>query len=182
MKNQITPQHLDVKALAQSEGEISGHDTLSKYERLIKETNGLGSDHPLNWSVRGELRTDQAGAGQVWLHLTVDVSLPLVCQRCLGLADIALAVKQSFRFVESEEVALAQDDDCEEDLLVLSCEFDLGALIEDEVLMALPVSPRHEICPVPVKLAVADADFESESAKKRNPFAVLSQLQGGKPH
>jgi uncharacterized protein len=49
-------------------------------------------------------------------------------------------------------------------------------LIEDEVLMDLPVVPRHAVCPVPVKLATADPDFEL-AAVKPNPFAALSALK-----
>jgi len=37
--------------------------------------------------------------------------------------------------------------------------------------------PRHETCPVKVKLVAADEDFEMP-AEKPNPFAVLAQLKG----
>jgi uncharacterized protein len=59
----------------------------------------------------------------------------------------------------------------------LSREFDLAALIEDEVLMDLPLVARHDICPVQIKLAVADANF-IDASPPPNPFAVLSQLKG----
>jgi uncharacterized protein len=171
---------MDVKAFAQSAGEIAGQNSLSKYERLMQETQGLGAERTLNWSAHGELRTDEAGAEQAWLHLTVETSLPLTCQRCMGPVDVPVTVKRSFRFVDSEEVAEAQDEDAEEDVLALSQDFKLSDLIEDEVLMALPVVPRHEECPVEIKLAVADPGFEAASAEKRNPFAVLAKLQGDK--
>jgi len=180
MKQESPPTHLDVKAFAQAASKIAGHDLLSKYERLMQETKGLGADNMLNWSAQGEVRTDEAGAEQVWLHLTADVSLPLTCQRCLGPVDLEVAVKQSFRFVASEEAAEAQDEESEEDVLSLSQDFKLSDLIEDEVLMALPVVPRHETCPVEVKLAAVDPDFDTALAEKRNPFAVLAKLQGGK--
>jgi uncharacterized protein len=112
--------------------------------------------------------------------LTADVSLPLMCQRCLRLVDIVVDVNRSFRFVDSEAAAEAQDADAEEDVLALSPDFSLSELIEDEVLMALPVVPRHDACPVEVKLDVADPEFELASAEKRNPFAVLAKLQGSK--
>ncbi|MDO9198038.1 DUF177 domain-containing protein [Rhodoferax sp.] len=180
MKQESPPTQMDIKAFAQSASEIAGHNLLSKYERLMQEAQGLGADRLLNWSARGELRADEAGAGQVWLHLTVDVSLPLTCQRCLGPVDIAVLVNQSFRFVDSEEAAEVQDEEAEEDVLALSQDFNLADLIEDEVLMALPVVPRHEECPVDLKLAAVDPGFDAASAEKRNPFAVLAKLQGGK--
>jgi uncharacterized protein len=180
MKHESPPTHLDVKAFAQSASTIGGHDLLSKYERLMLETQGLGAEKILNWSARGELRADEAGGEQVWLHLTVDTCLPLTCQRCLGPVDIEVGVNRSFRFVDSEEAAEAQDEEAEEDVLATSPDFKLSDLIEDEVLMALPAVPRHEECPVAVKLEAVDPGFDAASAEKRNPFAVLAKLQVGK--
>jgi len=180
MKHESPPTHLDVKLFAQAANALGGHDLLSNYERLIRETKGVGADSPLNWSAHGELRIDQSGAQQIWLHLTVDACLPLVCQRCMGSAGVGVAVHRSFRFVDSEEAAAAQDEEAEEDVLVLSREFNLAELIEDEVLMALPLVPRHETCSIDVKLAVADPGFDAATAEKRNPFAVLATLQGDK--
>ena len=57
-----------------------------------------------------------------------------------------------------------------------ACDF----IIEDEVLRALPVVPRHETCPVDVKLEVVDAGFETALAEKLNPFAALATLKSGK--
>ncbi len=180
MKQDFPPLHLDIKAFVQATSPIGGHNSLSKYKRLIQETNGLGAENKLNWLAQGELRGEVVGSEQVWLHLTVDTCLPLTCQRCLGQVDIAVAVKQSFRFVDSEQAAQAQDDASEEDVLVLSQDFNLVELIEDEVLMALPLIARHETCPVEVKLAVPDPGFETEATEKRHPFAVLATLRSDK--
>ena len=73
--------------------------------------------------------------------------------------------------------AEAQDDESEEDLLVVSREFDLRSLIEDELLMAMPLVPLHDVCPSPIKMAVVDPDFEEAVAAKPNPFAALAALQ-----
>ena len=100
MKKETTAPQLDLKAFAQSAGHIEGHDLLSNYERLLEETQGQGADRLLNWSARGELRTNEAGVEQIWLHLSADVSLPLTCQRCLAPADIDVTINRSFRFVD----------------------------------------------------------------------------------
>ena len=181
MKQESPPTHLDVKAFAHSASAITGHDLLSSYERLMQETQGLGGERTLTWSAQGEVRVDEALAQQVWLHLTLDASLPLTCQRCLGPVDMAVAVQRSFRFCDSEEVAAAQDEEAEEDVLALSQDFSLAELIEDEVLMAMPLVPCHVTCPVELKLTAADPEFEAALTQKRNPFAVLAKLQGGKP-
>jgi uncharacterized protein len=113
--------------------------------------------------------------------LKAQTHLPQTCQRCLGEVGTLLEVERSYRFVADEATAEAQDDDCEEDLLAISREFDLHALIEDELLMALPLVPMHDICPVSPKMTVADPDFEGKAdaigAGKPNPFAVLAALK-----
>ena len=105
----------------------------------------------------------------------------MVCQRCMGPISIPIAIDREFRFVANEEDAAAQDDGSEEDLLVLSREFNLHELIEDELLMGLPLIPRHDVCPTAVKLEAVDPDFEANTASKPNPFAVLAKLQDAKP-
>ena len=180
MKTGFVVQRLDVRAFAQAAGHLAGHDTLQKYERLLQETKGLGPDSPVIWTAIGELRPVPGEADQIWLHLKIDATLPMTCQRCLGPVDVRATVDRAFRFVADEETAAAQDDDCEEDLLVASHDFDLAALVEDEVLMELPLVPTHEACPVAVKLAVADEAFEDEAAAKSNPFAVLAGLKRDK--
>lgn len=180
MSQEFAADRLDVKAFAKAAGVLSGQDLLSEYERLLEESSEQGADRPVHWEAQGELRVDASGHEQVWLHLRAEVSLPLVCQRCMGPVDILVKVDRSFRFVASEAAAEAQDEEAEEDLLVLSRDFSLQALVEDELLMELPVVPRHEVCPTEVKLAVQDPDFEAQMAEKPNPFAVLAGLRDGK--
>jgi uncharacterized protein len=181
MKHESPPTQLDIKAFAHAASPLTGHDALSKYERLKQEARDLELETPLNWSASGEVRADESGSEQIWLHVQVDLCMPMICQRCMGPVDVDLDVDQSFRFVATEAAAELEDEDAEEDILVMSQEFNLHDLIEDEVLMALPVVPRHETCPVDVKLEVVDAGFETALAEKLNPFAALASLKSGKP-
>lgn len=180
MSHEFVATRLDVKAFAKAGAVLSGQDPLSKYPRLLEEAGGQGADQPVQWEAHGEMRVDASGLAQIWLHLSAQVSLPLTCQRCLGPVDIALEVVRAFRFVATEAQAEAEDEEAEEDVLALSRDFDLQALIEDELLMELPVVPRHEVCPTEVKLAAQDADFEAAQAENPNPFAALAGLKGGK--
>ena len=177
---------LDVASLAQANGYLKGQNLLSKYERIIKESCRLEADltdhECISWQVDGEC---VEGAGelakmkpQVWLHLAANAHVPQTCQRCLGEVSTFLEVERSYRFVADEATAEAQDDECEEDLLAISREFNLLELIEDELLMALPQVPMHEVCPVQPKMVAIDKEFEALSeAEKPNPFAVLASLK-----
>lgn len=178
MTKTFHPDKLDIKSFAQVGGHLSDHETLLKYERLAQEAQGLHPDLRVDWQVDAEVRADSGNSGvQHWLHLQVQATLPMLCQRCLTPVDIPLEIDRWFRFVADEATAAALDDECEEDLLVLSREFNLHELIEDELLMELPVVPRHEVCPEPVPLASSDDDFEEANASKPNPFAALANLR-----
>lgn len=177
MTKEFSAQRLDVKAFAQAGAKLGGHDSLLKYERLALEAKGLHPDLLVDWQAEGELRTALGGMSQIWLHLRVRASFPMECQRCLTPVDIPLEVDRAFRFVADEATAEALDDESEEDLLAMSREFDLRELIEDELLMALPVVPKHDECPTVVPLASSDDDFEEASAVKPNPFAALAGLR-----
>lgn len=184
MKTEFVARRLDVTAFARAGGEVAGREPLAHFERLAAEVAGVVEGREVVWSVRGEWREQAGDTGQAWLHLVAEASLPMTCQRCLGPADIALEVDRDFRFVADEATAEAEDDESEEDLLVLARDFDVLALVEDELLMALPVVPRHDVCPAPLKMSVADpqAEVALEEAEKAqaNPFAALAQLRTGK--
>lgn len=180
MSHEFVATRLDVKAFAKAGAVLTGQESLSQFERLLAEAGGQGAERPVQWEVRGETLTDASGLAQVWLHLNAQLSLPQTCQRCLGPVDVTVSVDRSFRFVASEAQAEAEDEEAEEDVLALSRDFNLHELIEDELLMELPVVPRHDVCPTAVKLAAQDADFDAAQAEKPNPFAALAGLKGGK--
>jgi uncharacterized protein len=179
MKSVYSPDRLDVRALARAGERLAGVTPLSQCERLLSEMAKNGVDLPsIHWQVQGEWREQLGGAGQCWLHVSARLELPLVCQRCLSGVVEVLSVERSFRFVADEVTAEREDEDAEEDVLVLSPQFNLIALLEDELLMALPLVPRHEPdCPTSVTLTSQDADFEAASAERPHPFAALSQLK-----
>ncbi len=178
MPKEFIAQRLDVKAFAEEAGQLSGAGTVGAFERLMAETQGRGASQPVAWSVQGELRNPRKVQPEVWLHLQADTVLSLTCQRCLAPVDVPVSVDRSFRFVADEATAETEDEDAEEDVLALSRAFDLPALVEDELLMELPLVPQHDTCPEPVKLSAQDADFEQE-AERPNPFAALAKLKGG---
>jgi uncharacterized protein len=179
MNKEFDARRLDVKSFAEDGGALSGGAPAGQHVRLMAETQGRGADSPVTWSAIGELRNPGHVQPEIWLRLQANACLPLTCQRCLGAVDVAVAVNRSFRFVADEDMAAAQDEEAEEDVLAVSRSFDLVELVEDELLMELPIAPRHETCP-PVSLALADVAFEAAPARQENPFAVLGKLKSGK--
>jgi uncharacterized protein len=176
MSRNFQPQRLNLQALAQDGQPWSEVTPLQDLQRLADEAQGLAPDAAVQWQARAELRPQNGAEDQVWLHLSARASVPLTCQRCMAAVSTGLEVDQWYRFVESEEVAMAEDDEAEEDLLVMVPQFDLLALLEDELLMALPLVPMHETCPVTPVFSAGDPAVEAAEAKP-NPFAVLGQLK-----
>ena len=177
MKAAYAPTRLDVKALAQAGDHLEGETPLQECERLLAEMIPSPETAPfIHWRAQGEWRERLGGAGQCWLHVTAQVRLPLVCQRCMGAVEMLLAVDRSFRFVADEATAAREDEESEEDLLVLSPDFDLMGLIEDELLMALPLVPMHEAC-LSEHAPTSEDDAAAVLAEKPNPFAVLATLK-----
>lgn len=175
------PRRFDVLAFAEAGASLDGVEPLDGFERLLAERHAGGGMSPVvNWSASGEMRPDAAGKPLPWLHLQVRLDLPVGCQRCLGPVVVALEVDRWFRFAADEAAAEAEDDDSEEDVLAMEPRPDLLGLVEDELLMAIPLVPMHEQCPEPLVApqARADADAQQASPEERpHPFAALARLK-----
>ncbi len=172
------PSHsLNLQALANSSQPLSGTVLLQNLERLAHETIEPKPDLTVNWQADAELRTGKSGQQDTWLHVQASTSMPMTCQRCMGEVQVPLHIDQWYRFVASEEIAMADDDASEEDLLVMAPQFDLLALLEDELLMALPLVPMHDECPVTPAFSAGILDSPDEADEKPNPFAALVGLK-----
>lgn len=170
------PLSVDIAAFAKQGGEASGAWPLQALNRLCEAAHAEAWPLPseqAEWQVSGEARERRGGEPQIWLHLGCRAQLKLVCQRCLQPVDAALQVQRSFQFVADEATAAGIDADSEDDVLVLSRAFNLIELVEDELLLALPLVPRHSVCPQPLVPPEDAEPFE----ERPNPFAVLGQLK-----
>jgi uncharacterized protein len=180
MAKDFDPHRLDVRRFAEEGAELSGNEDLARYPRLAAEAQAGRLPRDVRWRARGELLDPQHVQPAIWVHLEAEVTLPLVCQRCLNPVEVPLQVDRSFRFVADEATAAREDDAVEEDLLALSRSFELVELVEDELLMEVPVAPFHDVCPEAVKMSSHDADFEAAGTEREHPFAALSRLKTGK--
>ena len=170
-----------MNAFATGADTLTGDAPVSDFERLSAELAEPETDARVTWKATGERRAGGDGVPAPWLYLRVEATLPFVCQRCLTPVQLPLTVDRAFRFAADEETAALEDEASEEDVLVAARDFDLLALIEDELLMEIPVTPRHDVCPVPVRLSVADPGFEEAQEAAASPFAALEALRGRKP-
>jgi uncharacterized protein len=182
--NEFNAGRLDVRAFAETAATLSGHEPVAAFTRLTAELAPEvepARKTSVDWSAAGQSRSGADGSPAPWLHLEAEAVVPLICQRCLTPVDIPLKVDRWFRFAADEATAALEDEESDEDVLVASRDFDLRGLIEDELLMEIPITPRHEVCPVPTRLSAEDPDFDTAEKARPNPFAVLGDLRGRKP-
>jgi uncharacterized protein len=175
------PLALDVPALCREAAAVEGSFGQGELPRLAQSL-WAGDDAPAElppvlWSARGELRTRRGAEPQCLLTLRATVDARLRCERCLAPMTQPLGVERRYAFVEGEdEAAEADADNDEEDVLALTRRLDLRALVEDELILALPLVPRHELCPKPLPMpVVAEAPEPAPS-----PFAALAALRSVK--
>ena len=177
MKKDFDAGRLDVPAFAQAGATLSAAEPLSAYRRLVAESAVADAAAEVRWTAQGEMRSATGGPAVPWIHLDATVTLPLVCQRCLQPVDTPLEADRWFRFVADEETAALEDEEADEDVLVVSHDFDLRELVEDELLIEIPFAPVHEVCPAPVRMSVVDPDFDAAAQERPNPFAALEALK-----
>ncbi|MCD6026859.1 MAG: hypothetical protein K0R08_1378 [Solimicrobium sp.] len=141
---------------------------LSLTELLRLRAECVSDESAIEWTLVGNDST--AIKGYPALHLTVLGSVQLMCQRCLAPYVFQVKAESTFLLAKDEQTAdeldaLLSGDELE--VIVASKVFDVLALIEDEVMLAIPFSPKHEICPI-------DTPFNaSVNVKKESPFAAL---------
>ncbi len=172
------PLRLDVEALAKEAGELDGRWPMRGFERLAESAHAEarpGDADEVAWKALAELRPVRGGAPEIWLHVTARAEIQLECQRCLQPVATALTAERSFRFVADEATAAEIDADSEDDVLVLTRALNLHELVEDELILALPLVPRHDTCPQP--LAVPEDDAAPAAEERPNPFAALAALK-----
>lgn len=177
MKTLLNASSLNMQAFTAAGVALAETTRLENMERLALEVRTPCPDVVVHWRAHAELRAGSSTQADTWLYLQADVTLPLTCQRCMGAVHTPIAVKQWYRFVATEEIAMAEDDQSEEDLLVMAPQFDLLTVLEDELLMALPLVPMHDFCPVAPVFSVGASEQDNTELEKPNPFAVLARLK-----
>jgi uncharacterized protein len=172
----LDPHKLDVLVFAKDGARLEGRHGLHAMPRLA----GLlasADGPPARWHLSGALHRVAGAEPEARLHMQASANLRLTCQRCLEPFDAPLAVDRRFRFVRNETEAEALDEQSDdEDVLALPPRLDVLQLLEDELILALPIVPMHETCPVGAVAPAASTPAE-EGGGRPNPFAALAVLK-----
>ncbi len=101
------------------------------------------------------------------LQIELSGNCRLRCQRCLGELVYPVAITASLHLVPAGRIEEVDTDD-EIECIEASSEIDVLSLVEDELLLGIPYSPRH-----PEGECAAQVNELTQSA---NPFAVLADI------
>lgn len=133
------------------------------------------SAHPLladcSGSVLLRLRGDKNTQNQHRLIMNIDVQLCLCCQRCLKSMAYKITEQSILLLVKNEnDVQAFSDDDENVDILVVEDEvLNIQDIVEENILMALPISPKHQDC--------GEADLTHKQSQPDNAFSALANIK-----
>ncbi len=154
---------IDSPDFARHGGSLSGSVAVAQLSRLADQLADQAG------SLAFELRGVRDEEGKSFLSLSVTGSLNLRCQRCLAPLPFGVAIDSTLLLVApGEEWPDEELEDDRMDAIEASRELAVLPLVEDEVLLALPNSPRHANCALPATM---------ETQARPSPFAVLAKLK-----
>ncbi len=154
---------IDSPDFARVGGSLSGKVAVAQLSRLSDQlADQTGS---LAFELHG-MRDEE---GKNFLTLRVSGSLNLRCQRCLSPLPHEVSIDSKLMLIGAgEEWPDEELEDDGIDAIEASRELAVLPLVEDEVLLALPTAPRHDVCGLPGKM---------EAESRPSPFAALAKLK-----
>lgn len=162
------PQYLDPRKYADQGRVIEGQLPVGELSRLQDLEDSL--DNP----VLVALRFSRDQEGRCCIAGEVSAMLSFTCQRCLAPVQYNVSSSVNVAVVWNEEQAKALPDALDP-LIVNEKSLVLSELLEEELILAMPILAVHDICPdVLVESAQED---DPESTERENPFAVLASLK-----
>jgi DUF177 domain-containing protein len=127
----------DLEALGGRQGELGGELEIKRLPRLAGLLNSSTG------SVRARLRFRQRGVGPLELTLELETTVELLCQRCLEPFAQPIAERVDMALIEpgGTEVSVPPGY---EPIELDEGRFSPALLIEDELIVSIPLVPKHE--------------------------------------
>lgn len=149
-----------------------GDIPLNALPRLIATTDDVANTEELHL----QLSVQKKGEIIFWQAITKG-TLWQTCQRCLEPVAISLDGKRNLALLTKESHVALLDEDMDY-LLIEELSKDnklyLLDILEDELLVDLPMSAKHDDCEMNFSQNVVE---DNELEEKPNPFAILAGLK-----
>ena len=164
------PAQIDPRKLALQGAVLEGVICAADLKRLATAVLAVTS------SLKAYVQFSRDESGQPIVTGTASVFVDVVCQRCLDPVNIELKADLSLQIIWSEDQISNVAPDCEP-WIVVDRLADLNEVIEDEVLLALPIVNYHHIGECTGDAYLETANSISEETDNNSPFNILKQLK-----
>ncbi len=171
MANCDLPKHIDVLKRAEQRVALAGKASLASMSRLVSLVTMQEGDAAIDW----QFGKDEEG--RIFIKGSLTADLTVVCQRCLEPMIYSIVDTVSLSPVANDTQADTLPDHYEP-ILIEQDSVQLLSLIEDELILRLPMVPMHDLasCRITEKFDVEIiSDEETNSANKA--FAALAKLK-----
>lgn len=158
------PDQVDVWRMVSGRRCFSGHIALADLPRL---RDSLAHQDA---TVAYELAFDIDEFDQAFVELLVQGELPLICQRTLEVYRQPVTVSLRLGLIRREDQEAALPPGYEAYVVPPDGQIALADLIEDELILALPLVPARPD-------SVTSRDEDDERVERANPFAVLKTMR-----
>jgi len=165
------PKEIDPWRMAQNGIQLSGEISLDTMPRLCES---LLTDQGI---VQVELAFEMDEVGTPYMKGQFQTEVSLTCERCLSEMRYALSTKCLLAMVMSESKIDELAEQYDPWLLENNDPVALASVIEDELILGLPLVPRHQEACLPAEVWTSGEDETEEVDKPASPFAVLSSLK-----
>ena len=169
MRQQL-PKDIDPFRLANNGLQLEGKIALSDMPR-VSEAIIDDSGHV---DVKLQFDIDETGTPYMVGHINTE--LPLTCERCMQTMQYSVDTDLSLGLIRHESQAERLAEQYEPWLIEGDAPVKLSLVIEDELLLAIPIVPKHEHACLPGELWQSGENV-GEEEKPESPFAVLSALK-----
>jgi len=122
----------------------------------------------VNYTVQGD--TSAKGEPVLRIHLTVDLAVS--CQRCLERLPLHLEIKRDL-VVVAEAVGFdpLEEEEDDTDAIPSAGSLDLHDLVEQEIVLSVPMAPRHPENACDIQLGAV------KIGEPASPFSTLARLK-----
>lgn len=165
------PAEIDPFELAADGAVLEGAVSQADFDRLIPDP--VARKEPVQF----RLEFEPADRGAVLMRGRIETVVPLLCQRCMNTLLMPLTVKPAVLFARPRQAAGMTASEVE--VIVVEERIPLRPLLEDELLLGLPMIPMHDQAECPATEYIKGTARE-EGEERQQPFAGLKALLDSK--
>ena len=169
--HQKLPKEIDPLRLAQNGLKLAGKLAVTEMPRLLQSlTNNEGI-------VDVDIAFDVDEVNTPFMRGEFTTTVSMICERCMKAMPIDLKVNCLLAMVTNERKIEGLAEQYDPWLLESSDDILLSSVIEDELILALPLVPRHDEACLPASEWSSADEMVKEAEEKVSPFAILSTLK-----